>query len=942
MGAMWNIDFFLVFFLTPTLHTLALNGNNARNSSQRGTAELFLNPTSHRPYRSNLTPDDPNYGPVGVPSQSLSWPSSPEDIDRQGVIGEYTESEEITETSFENHYERRLTWRPTESPTYNITPRENIETVVFSPEKATQKPTPEQKLNFWSRKKMTGSILYPTQASQNEIAVTTQQNGRTFSHLPFFPSTPWQRKALEINPKSMVGSTTNAGSPSPPAWITEVSVSRLGGHNGLDDGTEQTLHNVTVSTKSTRDDSWNNNLHASEATPTVFLDSNNSTSVTPCKTTNQSWTPLDLEDSTQSLHPFLALGPPLVPLYSDWNSALATWGFAWEAHIYGLGSIFILFCLISVISLLGLPFRCPPGSLYITMLHFFIMAFAGIQAFSLLYDAYSSQDRLPPAVALLVSELPLPCLISAFSFAFLILSSHFRKRLSLPLALSCPFSILPKPCILLCASFFNFIVSLGCVGLLQLFHSLPPVLLLIPHVVFVCLCIILSFSYLFHCCLTKINTKHIYRLNDNAEEGRSPELIRSVKVTFSRLEDWKRATGAGIGTSVCLLGCGGLQLYGILHAFGVGGVKGYGFQPWPWWGYHLGCRLCESGVCLGLSIIGTHFLFCHNSSTKTLTSSRQGSWSRLSCNSPLRGQTLSTQDEVNSLVLPSQGKQDKLVICDLTNKQTEVLPLCSEVLAPANGVNGLHQAQRTLPLPTPPSPPLKAKSPIEPQLLSLDSLCVETDSTKDFRPPSPINLSRSIDQALFSESLFSHSIFGQQRLFHSSSSASLSAPGQGTINLGLSSVGHAFYRTSSCGDVEQENNVSNFQNSLPQGHLTSHSHLTVSPEKNNWKGSDTGSTQGLCSYPKDSGKSHTHSWGNRGQNFAQSSLQRGIPHLSYRRHYRTLSLASQDGQGGGKLAGTKHLSESRQLEWDLAVQAEFVNVCKQIDTLSVCSDTIEL
>lgn len=252
MGAMWNIDFFLVFFLTPTLHTLALNGNNARNSSQRGTAELFLNPTSHRPYRSNLTPDDPNYGPVGVPSQSLSWPSSPEDIDRQGVIGEYTESEEITETSFENHYERRLTWRPTESPTDNITPRVNIETVVFSPEKATQKPTPEQKLNFWSRKKMTGSILYPTQASQNEIAVTTQQNGRTFSHLPFFPSTPWQRKALEINPKSMVGSTTNAGSPSPPAWITEVSVSRLGGHNGLDDGTEQTLHNVTVSTKSTR------------------------------------------------------------------------------------------------------------------------------------------------------------------------------------------------------------------------------------------------------------------------------------------------------------------------------------------------------------------------------------------------------------------------------------------------------------------------------------------------------------------------------------------------------------------------------------------------------------------------------------------------------------------------------------------------------------------
>uniref|UniRef100_A0A3B3D7V9 Proline rich transmembrane protein 4a n=1 Tax=Oryzias melastigma TaxID=30732 RepID=A0A3B3D7V9_ORYME len=819
MVVLWNIDVFLVFFLTSSLHVEALTGKNARNTSQTGTTVSSLNPASHRPHGSRLTPDDPEYGPEVV---ALRWPSSPEDIDRQGVIGEYTESDETSETSLENHYEGRLIFRPTESTANNVTPRERIETVVLSPEKAAQKPTPEQKLNFWSRKKASGSISYPTQASQNEISVTTRQYGTTDSHLSFSPSRI--RETTEMKVKSTVVSQTNP-------------------------------------------------------TPTAFMDNNNRTSVTPCKTTNQSWTPPYQEDSIQSLHPFLALGPPLVPLYSDWNSAFATWGFAWEAHIYGVGSIFILFCLISVISLLGLPFRCPPGSLYIAMLHFFLMACAGIQAFSLLYDAYSSQDRLPPVVALLLSELPLPCLISAFSFAFLFLSSHSRKHLSLPLAL---------------------------------FHSLPPVLLLIPHAVFVCLSVFLSLSYLLHCCLTKINTKHIYRLNDNVEGGGSPELIRSVNVTFSRLENWKRATGAGIGTSMCLLGCGGLQLYGILHAFGVGGVKGYGFLPWPWWGYHLGCRLCESGVCLGLSIIGTHSLFCHKSSTKTLTSSRPGSWSRLSCNSPLREQTMSTQDGVNSPVVSShkswsKGKQDKLVICDVaTKKKTEVLPLSSEVHAPANGVNGLHQGQGKLPLPKAPSPPLRTKSPMETQL---DSLSVETDSTKDFRPPSPIDLSRSIDQALFSESLFSHSIFGPQRL----------------------SVGHTFYRTSSCGDVDH-----------PQGDLTSHNNLPVSPEKCNWKGSDTGSTQGLCSYPKESGKFCTHSWANRGQNFAQCSLQRGIPHLSYRRHYRTLSLASQDGKGGGKLAGTKHLSESRQLEWDMAVQAEFVNVCRQIDALSVCSDTIEL
>uniref|UniRef100_A0A667ZC54 Proline rich transmembrane protein 4a n=1 Tax=Myripristis murdjan TaxID=586833 RepID=A0A667ZC54_9TELE len=562
--------------------------------------------------------------------------------------------------------------------------------------------------------------------------------------------------------------------------------------------------------------------------------------VTPCKISNQSWTPVYQDDftSNDSLDPSVAFSPPLfVPLYSDWNSALATWGLAWELHIYGLGSVFTVFGLISVVCLLGLPLLCPPGGLCFTLLHLFLLAFAGIRAFCLLYDAYSHQDRLPPLGSLLLSELPFPCLTSAFSLAFLLIS--------LPL---------PRPCLLVCLSLLHFGISLGCVGLLQVLPTLPALIFLLPLGVFVCLSVFLSCFYLIFYCFMQAETKHIYRLNDNGESGGSPEMKRPASCPFYKVEDWGRAAAAGVGASLCLLGCGGLQLYGILHALGLGGVSGYGFQPWPWWGYQVACRLCEVGVCLSLSLIGTQPLFCHtNSSIRIIGHQRPGN-----------------------------------------------------------------------------CPPREHKSGVEPQLSSLDSLGLDTDSTVDLRPPSPIDLSRSIDQALFSEAL---------------------SPSKGTLKQGPNAVENVLYRTSSCGDMDQENPLSNSRPSQPRGTVSFHNKPPSSPEHWRRRGgnsgslcraSQTGSSQGLCCSPREAGKMRPHPWANKGQSFTQNSLPRAIPHLPYHRRYRTLSLASQDSQGSGRLAGTEHLSESKQLEQDLAVQAEFINVCRQIDSLSVCSDTIEL
>uniref|UniRef100_A0A3P9CWH1 Proline rich transmembrane protein 4a n=1 Tax=Maylandia zebra TaxID=106582 RepID=A0A3P9CWH1_9CICH len=807
-----------------------------------------------------IAPEDDDF--LGSP---LSWSlSSSEDTDRQGVIGEYGDLLESAETSLFFPNEKGPIPRPTKGATVDTASTERMQTMKSSSASVPPKLTHEQTLKNQPAETNTASVLYPRESGENQPTFPGFQNQMTDTHLPFL--LPGSLPSHTSDQNSTSSLPTGPG-PDTLGWTTGISVTTKGNRDGFIDITDLILQRETASMEAKEGKSpliiysiptlnlklklcptvHFSFLNDSKARSPSRLDGNMDTIATTCKTLNHSWTPTYPEDFTHNkpLHPFLALTPSfLIPLYSDWNSALATWGFAWEAHIYGLGSVFTVFGLISVVCLLGLPLRCPPGSPYFTMLHLFILAFAGIQAFCLLYDAYSYQDRLSPVVSLLLSELPLPCLIS---------------HLSLSPVISASFSALPKPCLLLCLALLHFIISLGCFGIFQLFHSLPTVILLFPQGVFVCLATFLSCSYLIFYCLTQVNSRNIYRLNDNGESGGSPEVMRPAICPFASVKDWGRAAGAGVGTSLCLLGCGGLQLYGILHALGLGGVDGHGFQPWPWWGYQVGCRLCEIGVCLGLSVIGTHPLFCSNSN-KTIAHPRPGSWSRLSGGSPSRMLTITSQDGANSPVL-SQGKQEKLVACDVVAKeQSEVLPLYSIVESPGNIPDCDHKPSRSktvLPLPTPPNPPHKPTASPETRLSSLDHLSLETDSTVDLQPPSPIDLSRSIDQALFSESLFSHSIFGFPRLIPVSSSLSLSSP--------------------------------------------------------------------------KTGKLRSHSWANRGQNFTQSSLPRAIPHLPYHRRYRTLSLASQDSRG-----------ESKQLEWDMAVQAEFVSVCKQIDALSVCSDTIEL
>ncbi len=152
---------------------------------------------------------------------------------------------------------------------------------------------------------------------------------------------------------------------------------------------------------------------------------------------------------SQSPNPFPA--PHMfVALYSDWNSALVTWGSAWEAHIYGLGTVFWP-------SRFGLhpephvpaptvPIWLWPTSLWLVLC---LVAAGCTRAFVLVYDAYGYQDRMASTEAsLLLYEAAFPCMTAAFGLVFLLLSMRSRMQLS--------YSAFQRPCFLACLVLLHF------------------------------------------------------------------------------------------------------------------------------------------------------------------------------------------------------------------------------------------------------------------------------------------------------------------------------------------------------------------------------------------------------------------------------------------------------------------------------------------------------
>ncbi|XP_058047718.1 proline-rich transmembrane protein 4 [Ahaetulla prasina] len=399
-------------------------------------------------------------------------------------------------------------------------------------------------------------------------------------------------------------------------------------------------------------------------------------------------------------------GPLFVPLHSDWTAALATWGPAWEGHVYGAGALFALLAALALLALLVLPCRrhrlaASEGRL-LGLLHLLLLG-AGSARAGLLFGQADGQrwERLPALAVRLLRDLPLPCLTSALAAALLLLSRRPRAKLSAHPGLR-------PPCLLVLLLLGHFSAATGAV----LAAERLPVLLLASRGLFALLAALLSAALLGCSCLARGEVAQIYDL-------RSAPPPPTCQGSFASGRRWSRAARAASPAATFGLLSAGLHAYSVLHVLGYG-LSPALFGPWPWWALQLSCRLCEAGVGLPLAAFGL-YLTCGCSAA---TCCRRLTF-------------CSGQAAAKAPVLPSSlhwalSQQEKLAVCSDTvvRSQSDYLPLC------AVSMEG----------------PLDARCAAA--AWSVLSLAVEAaDPTADFQPPSPIDLRRSIDEALSSEGL---------------------------------------------------------------------------------------------------------------------------------------------------------------------------------------------
>lgn len=612
--------------------------------------------------------------------------------------------------------------------------------------------------------------------------------------------------------------------------------------------------------------------------------------------------------------------PLLVPLYTDWNSAMSIWGFAWDVHVYGIGCIFATVTLTSALNLLCLPLRCPSGCGYFALVSLFLLGAGSTRSFSLLYDAYGHLDRIPSTEgSLMLFEAPFPCITAAFGLVFLLLSMRSRMQLS--------YSAFQRPCFLAILVTLHFVAAFGPETLLRFYLNKQPFCLffiLISRGAFVVLATFLSTAYFVFYIYVRADSKHIYHLNNTSPTPAE----RYNRCPFAESKDWDKAAVTVCLSALFSLACAGLQLFAMLNAMGIAGGEKV-FFPWSWWTFQFCCRLCELVVCITLAFVVAQPVYCSDQL-------------------PAAGSCWTELLASKSPILPgayqwSLSQQEKMAIVDSVGLgETENLPLYTlmddRFANSLNGLDLLYHSNRALAYR---DLELDFHRSLKPEDAGggdpSGGSSFTSDSTTDLRPPSPINLRRSIDEALFSETLFPMSLFSPAPIRCSNSSVSnRSALACDSSSYSLT-ADPGLYRTSSCVEVASKNQATGntsqqetMLTSLRSPSLTSTSTCMSSSE--HW-----GRSSSTCSLyqtslgssslflSSSSAQQQSHSDGLSSHMGLSSHLNQGDP----QRQYETLGAASLE-------------SLTLSSEADRSVQEEFISVCRQIDALSICSETIDL
>ncbi|XP_029391038.1 proline-rich transmembrane protein 4 [Mus pahari] len=566
--------------------------------------------------------------------------------------------------------------------------------------------------------------------------------------------------------------------------------------------------------------------------------------------------------------------PPASPLplffltlEADWAEARARWGLAWEAHVYGAGALFGLVALLALLALALLPWRCPPGAPCLALLDLLLLSAGTTRAFPLFYDAYGHRDRLPTLVWMLLQDLPLPCLAAGLGLACLLLARPRTPR--------CPAGL---AALLLLGLGLAAAAALGS----AVHRPLRP-LRLASRGLHAFLAAFLSGLLLALSCWGGRRRRAGAPLGGSGFKGATP--VPQVRSPFAPRESWRRAARTAPVAGTFGLLSGALQGYEVLHALGYGGQAGLE-GPWPWWAFQLGLRLGEVGVALPLALLGLYPALCSPRVPRRC-------WAKLFRLSPGHAAPLLPGGWV-------PGIRDKEPLGSaIARGDAELLQLCAlagpgpDLLLQGGGCRSFEGAGANPTQSTASSP--------------------SSDCTVDFRPPSPINLRRSIEEALCSEALLAPGLF--------------QGPAFGEVLPGLD-----LYRTISLGNKTGAG-PSEKSEKVPGSPAP-----PELPSPGAWPPGSSASSGSLCGLSRDSSSMLLCSSPDRPPRcplvcvLSPPRPSESSPSLPASGSYQALSPPSCD--------SPEHASELQAEE--ALLQEQFLDACRQIDELSMGSDTIDL
>ncbi|XP_004382755.1 proline-rich transmembrane protein 4 [Trichechus manatus latirostris] len=372
-------------------------------------------------------------------------------------------------------------------------------------------------------------------------------------------------------------------------------------------------------------------------------------------------------------------------------------------------------------------------------------------------------------------------------------------------------------------------------------------------------------------------------LGGSGFKGATP--LRQARSPFAPRESWRRAARTAPVAGTFGLLSGALQGYEVLHALGYGGQPGLE-GPWPWWAFQLGLRLGEVGVALPLALLGLYPALCSPRVPPRC-------WAKLFRLSP--GHAAPLLPGSWSTGLPDKEPPGSAIV----RGEAELLQLCAlaspgpDLLLQGGGCRGF-QGAAAHPAPSPASSPC-------------------SDCTVDFQPPSPINLRRSIEEALCSEALLAPGLFQGPAL------------GEALPGLGL-------YRTVSLGAKTA---------TAPSGRPEEAPGSPASPEPPSpgaWPAGSSASSGSLYGLSRDSSSMLLCSSPDRPPRcplvciLSPPRPSASSPSLPASGSYQALTPPSRD---------SPELVPELQAE-EALLQEQFLDACRQIDELSVGSDTIDL